>query len=263
VTDFLDRFDDQLRAAQLAHAAANAPASRTLRTRLRAMRHGRRVALIMMALLVTAVPALAIVAPWKPSLYRPGLDQPVSTASSTTVPAASWLAVLRRDQTDQDRSDAAPLLPALAAGNQVQGVQTDSIRTLNKHWALAPVTSLSAPGHATAPGLCLVNDDGASACDWYENRIRNAGIMTESAGSTGTELAGVVPDGVAKVRFTPVGEAPIVVDVTSNFYDIHVAETSKSPAAAAPPADSPPPEPVNGRIEWLDSSSKVIGPTLP
>ena len=96
--------------------------------------------------------------------------------------------------------------------------------------------------------------------------IKGGGLSTIIAGPDGSEFAGLVPDGVAKVRFTPSTGQPVEADVSSNFYDLHVDQTSASvrvtpPSGYTGPPISAPPTPANGRIEWLDSSGTVIGPT--
>ena len=75
-----------------------------------------------------------------------------------------------------------------------------------------------------------------------------------------------MPDGVAKVRFTPVNGQPVETDVTSNFYDLYVDQTSTSPVPVTPPPGytGPPisaaPGLAKGQLEWLDSSGNVVGP---
>src|SRR3954451_25095560 len=100
MTDFLQRYGDQLRAAQTDTAGSRAARRFSRATKLRRILRRHPVALAGTALLITAVPAAAIVAPWQPSLSRPGIDAPVSTSPKQPgADASSWLGVLRRPQT--------------------------------------------------------------------------------------------------------------------------------------------------------------------
>jgi hypothetical protein len=264
MTDFLQRYGDQLRAAQ-SDAAGDKAARRPARVaRVRAIMLRHPIALAGAVLLISAVPAAALVAPWDPSLSRPGIDAPVSTSPrEPDVDASSWLAVLRRPQTAQDRQDSAPVLQNLGAGMRVEGVQTSGIRSLAKGWALVPTTSLATPDGSGA-GLCLVDRTGQTC--GHLDVIKGKGLVTSFPGRDGTEFAGLVPDGVAKVRFTPVNGQPVETDVTSNFYDLYVDQTSTSPVPVTPPPGytGPPisaaPGLAKGQLEWLDSSGNVVGP---
>jgi hypothetical protein len=264
MTDFLDRYSDQLRAAQVARSTAAPSRTAAIAAKFGGMRRGRRVALVLVAVLGAAVPAAAIVAPWQPSLHRPGLDDPVTTDAGTPGSSlSSWLAVLRRPQTEQDRSQSASVLQTVGAGNQVQGVQTAGIRSLAPGWALVPATSLTGSAGA-GPALCLVSSE-AVTCG-HDDAITTTGLLSVSAGSTETTFAGLVPDGVAQVRFTPVGGNPVVADVRSNFYELRFGSTAASTPVTPPPGYSgkkipAPPMPAQGRIEWLDGAGKVVGPT--
>ncbi|HEX3873023.1 MAG TPA: hypothetical protein VHW26_02680, partial [Solirubrobacteraceae bacterium] len=87
-----------------------------------------------------------------------------------------------------------------------------------------------------------------------------------SAGPTETEFAGLVPDRVARVLFTPAGGTPIGVPVSSNFYDLDVPGSSAAPKPVTPPPGytgptiTPAPRPAAGRVEWLDGAGRVIRP---
>jgi hypothetical protein len=259
MTDFLQRYEEQLRAAQV-----DAPGERPSRAkRLRSVVRRRPIILTGAFLLVMAVPATALVAPWEPSLSRAGLDAPVATSSAQPAEdAESWLGVLRRPQTEEDRRDSAPFLPSVAAGNRVQGVQVDAIRSLSKRWALVPVASLRGDG----PAICIVSSD-ARACG-HLDKIRNGGPLAITNGPDGSDYAGLVPDGVTKARFTPETGDPIEVGVSSNFYELHVDGTSGKFVPVTPPPgyEGPPippkPAPVSGKLEYLDGSGKVVGPAV-
>lgn len=259
MSDFLDRYGAQLRAAQHEDVSAVGRAVR----RLRGMRRRRALALGAVAALAVAGPAAAIVAPWQPSLSRAGLDEPVATSSAPLdADVSRWLAVLRRPQTAQDRVASAPLLQVVGAGDLADGVQTAGIRALGGGWALVPVTSVKAPA-GDGPGLCLANGEQL-ACGQAE-MVNRIGMSGASASRTHTEHFGLVPDGVRRVRFIPAGGDPVSVAVDSNFFLLRVAGSSSAgsvtpPAGYTGPAIAPPPMPVAGRIEWLDQAGAVVGP---
>jgi hypothetical protein len=266
VSDFLDRFGSQLYAAQ-------APASRRVQGRL-ARRLGltslprprRRDVLLAAIVLAVAAPAVALVAPWHPALERSGIDRPVGVDTSPVVASASdALAVLRRPQTEDDRRLAAPLLTTVGSGNQIDGVQTDGIRSLADGWALVPAKSVATgPGKTTSDVICLTNGRAIGCTPADSVSTEGAGFL--SASSTSTSLAGVVPDGVARVRFTPDEAPPVEARVTSNFYSLSVRQTAPSATVKAPPgykgpAEIPgPPMPAAGTVQWLDDKGQVIGP---
>lgn len=264
MTDFLDRYGEQLRAAQPeapAHAWAKV---RAAVLRFHGLRRRHKVTLGVLAALAVAAPAAAIVAPWQPSLYRPGVDDPVATSDDpVSADASSWLGVLRRSQTAQDRAASAPALRRVGAGDLADGVQTAGIRSLAKGWALVPVTSVKGASGNAKPGLCLANAKQL-ACG-QNDMIKRVGMGGASASPTQTEFIGLVPDGVAQVRFTPLTADPISVDVSSNFYVLTVPGSGSS-GPVKPPPDyngpkiAPPPMPLGGQIEWLDEAGNVVGP---
>ena len=218
------------------------------------------------ALLLVAAPALAVIAPWQPTLQRPGIDNPVTVDSSPVVESArDALAVLRRPQTPADREQTASLLSVVGTGNQVDHVQTDGIRAVAKGWALVPAKSVkTGPAQASPDMLCLTNGQGIGCSP--ASSVSENGLGIVSASSTRTKLSAIVPDGVAAVRVTPAGGTPIEANVTSNFYSVSIPQTAPPRTIAAPPGykGGPviqgPPVPVHTTVEWLDASRKVIGP---
>jgi hypothetical protein len=213
MTEFLERFGEQLRSAQL--STAERPLKPPHTGIVRVLRR-HRIAVGVVAALAVAAPAAAIIAPWEPSLYRPGLDEPVATNNApVSVDASDWLAVLRRPQTQQDRDTSASALRAVGAGHLVDGIQTAGIRALSDGWALVPATSVQS-GPNAAPGLCLANAQQL-ACG-QNQMVKRIGMGGSAASASATEFFGLVPDGVAKVRFTPVDGAPATTDVDANFY---------------------------------------------
>jgi hypothetical protein len=157
VPDFFDRFGDQLHAAQLAGSSVGTRGGRV--TRLL----GRRSAVVA-ALVAIIAPsaALAITQPWNPDLSRPGVDRKVGTDAAPVPDAAlGAFAVLRRGQSESDRSGATPLIKAIGMGNQVDRVQLKGVRMVAPGWALVPAKAAqTAPGALTAQDqLCLTDGE--------------------------------------------------------------------------------------------------------
>lgn len=253
MSDFLDRYGDQLIAAEL-------PPAREGRLRSRWSSPGRRrgAALAVGALLVVAVPAAAITTPWSPSLFRSGLDNPISTdGGAISAKAGDSLAVLRRPQTATDRNSTAPLVATLGSNHQVQGVQTSGIRAAGKGWAIVPATSVQGK-----PGVCLVSREGSTCAS--DDVVAETGVTTEVADASGTTITGVVPDGVAQVRFTPADGAAVTATVSGNFYELSVPQLAVATTVAPPPGYTggeipAPPTPVRGTLELLDASGAAVG----
>ena len=225
----------------------------------------RRSAVAAFVVLGVAAPALAAVQPWSPLLGRPDLDGPVTTDSTRVADAAvEALAVLRRPQTTEDRTVAATKLRAI--GNQIDDVQTAAIRALRNGWILVPANTVkTGPNQASSDQLCITNG-GVVACAAAAS-AGQTGVALISASMTETKLVGLVPDSVARIRFTRADGRSVERDVGSNFYDLAVPEVAPAASIKAPPGyDGPstipaPPRPIAGTVSWLDSDGQVIGPT--
>lgn len=260
----MDRFGDQL---LVAHRRETAPVASP---RIAGVLTGRRRRLSLAALAATfvvAVPAVAVIAPWEPSLERPGIDPPVATdRSPLAADATAALGVLRRDQTAADRERTAPLISAIGAGNQVDRVQTAGIRALGTGWALVPAKAMQTSPSARVDEdvLCITNGE-AIGCSPSRN-VRTTGVQLTLATASATEIAGVVPDGVANVRFTPTGGAAVTAKPSGNFYDLRIDQVAPERMIDAPPgSDGParipgPPAPASGTLQWLDVHGAVVGP---
>jgi len=249
--DFLERYGQQLQAAR----------RRADRRRARVLRRGTVASLVVVAI---AAPAVAVMQPWNPRLGRPRIDGHVSV-SRAPVPASARaaLAVLRRPQTARDRRLAAPHLRN--ASHEMVGVQVDGIRAVSPAYALVPIKGMRTPLQTLGPMLCLLGG-GGSGCNYAKDVARDGVILVSAGFAHGTRFVGIVPDGVARVRFTPVGAAPVVAEVRDNFYALRVPRLGP-PARVTPPkgytgAIPSPPEPAHGQLQWLDAAGEVIGPPM-
>lgn len=264
MSDFLDRFGDQLHAAEQRHAvAARAP---DVPAHGRRSRRVRLAAVALAGAVLVAAPAAAIIAPWEPSLERAGVDDPVAVEHApVAVQAVEAFAVLRRPQNDTDRRLAAPVLTAVGAGNQVDRVQTHGIRAVAPGWAVVPAKAMKTTpaAHADEDVLCLTNGDviGCSASD----RAATTGIQLTTASEGQTTIAGLVPDRVSGVRFVRAEGGSVEADVASNFFAVSVRKAGSQRTIKAPPGYEhgsripAPPTPATGTLEWLDDDRNVIG----
>jgi hypothetical protein len=256
MSDFLERYGAQLQAAQRSSPSASKTSTRT----------GRRAIVASVAVLALAAPALAVVQPWSPNVGRPGIDEPTSSSSAPIASSAtSVMAVLRREQTEADRAAAGPLLKGVF-GNQTDGVQTAGIRSLADGWILVPAARVkTGPDTTSANQLCFT--DGTALTCGPATGVAHAGITGSSTDSRSTEQTGLVPDGVARVRFLPDGAAPVEAAVTSNFFKLVVSQiapprTMKAPEGFKGPSEIPaPPTPLPGHFEWLNADGEVVGPS--
>ena len=175
--------------------------------------------------------------------------------------AADAPAILRRPQTARDRRLAKPKLRY--TGGEISGVQVDSVRALSPNYALVPAIKA---GTRTAGNVCILGSGGGTCAPAAS--VAEQGVAMSSGGLKGSHYIGVVPDRVARVRFTPNGGAPVEADVRDNFYDLRTAEHSPAGRVDAPPGVKTGPDgkvagpggPAHGLLEWLDASGRVIGP---
>lgn len=260
MSDFLDRYGEQLQAAQL----------RGRRSLWARARSARRTLLISLGALAIAAPAVAVVRPWEPTLGRPGVDDGAATTTTAAAAASARdvMAVLRRSQTADDRAKATPLLRSVDA--QFMGVQTESIRAVRDNWALVPAATVATgPGRTLEDALCITDGKG-TACG-PADAVRDRGIHMISSSATATTVVGLVPDGVTRVRFTPAKGRAATVAADSNFFSLSVPETQPRDMIAAPDHKSwtgpakieGPPMPVEGSLEWLGADGSVVGPSQP
>ena len=249
MSDFLDRFGHQLQRAE--------PRRRIVAPR----RRGLAVAI---ASLLIAAPAVAVVGPWHPSLGRSGVDDPVAVDESPVPPAAlQAFAVLRREQTAADRERTAPLLRAVGAGNQVDRVQTSGIRAVGDGWALVPARSMqTGPSMKADEDVLCLTDGTTIGCAPTASVVERGLEVVSASAAAGTQIVGLVPDGIEAVRFTPSSGRAVESQARSNLFSLSAAELAPPRRINAPPGyNGPsvidgPPLPVAGTVQWLDGGGK-------
>ena len=220
--------------------------------RRRWWRRSPRVLFAALACLAVSATAIAATTPWQPIFGDPAAPQRVVVSGSA--PPAEQLAllgVLRRSQTEEDRGDVTR--QALRYfGTSTQGVYTNYIRRLSAAGELPAVLVPARSWHlfgldendaqvrkdprmrkllASARAkkqdvLCVFVldpvDGGAKGC--YTTAELRRGT---AGGGLGAMVYGLVPDGVAQVRFDSVRGAEVVA-VHDNFYEYRATAGSGS-----------------------------------
>jgi hypothetical protein len=234
----------------------------------------RRALVLACGSLLIAVPAVAATQPWQPLLGDPSVDGSSPTVSADRVPAPQLqaLGVLRREQTEQDRgAETRQLLSSLAP--VTDGVRLQAVRLLHaesgQSVALVPVARLyrrmpAAGGRIVGrDGLCLTNTlNGGLSVVCGTTRELNAGGI---AGTSGVFTYGLVPDGVASVRFAFTNGPTIDLAVRDNFYGEDLpaapARIDQRPVTLGlqrnpSPASSTAARPVT--VTWLDADGGAV-----
>jgi hypothetical protein len=227
----LDAYRVQLMAA--AARLDEAPAAR------RAPRWRSRRGFIAVALAaLVGAPALAETQPWSPLLGSPELhSQPKVVAAPPPREQLDALAVLRRKQTDTDRS--AVVQDALHYfGRTAVAIRTPYVRLLGstaagtasvlvsaKHWD--PAGDAGPSPAAIDDPLCVFTpapngDGGGKACFTLTQIVRG-----QATGSEGAVYWGLVPDGVRSVRVVYADAKVVTVPVVDNYYALHQRAESR------------------------------------
>lgn len=227
----------------------------------------RRYAIVGIAAAVTAIvaPALAVTQPWSPATSRPGIDPLIASDSSPlTSSATRSIGVLRRRQTEDDRTLSEPLLRTLGMGGQLDGVRLAGVRSVAAGWAMVPVKTVTVgPGVAKSDQICLTN--GVLVGCASAAQIGQRGVALTTARNGETVFVGSVPDGVARVRVTDDTGDTFVQPAENNFYRVVVPKAT-SAASVTGPEGQPipaPDSPVSAKLEWLAADGSVVGPASP
>ena len=216
------------------------------------------VAIAVLALSATAVAATA---PWRPIFGDPSSPQPVVV--SRAAPPAEQLAllgVLRRAQTENDRGSTTQRALRFF-GTSTQGVHTDYIRVLatgdgELPAVLVPARSWNLVGvEENEPRLRKVFDRARkqdALCIFVFDPVDGGGngcyttaelLKGFAGGGIGPVAYGLVPDGVARVRFEYQTGAETAT-VRDNFYEHRTAEPGATHV------------PLPNKTTWLDVDGK-------
>jgi hypothetical protein len=214
MSDFISRYEQQLRTA----------AERELRRpqRRRLARRSRRTLAIGFAIVTAAgVPAAARNG-WFPFAGRS--DAPTSTTGAPADNLYSILGVLRRPQTDTDRTAAA--FAVKSTGDSYSGVQTDYVRGASATADGTGVVLIPAESHRLTPAsprlrdvICMWRTDfsdgtaegGGRGC-YHADAIREGHALQ----TLGRHVDMIVPDAVARVQATTAGGQTSEIRPTDN-----------------------------------------------
>ena len=248
MTDFFDRFEQQLVLAEQRLAPAPPPRRRSSGR--------RRLGLAAIAVVLVAGPASAAVQPWNIVFGRADVGDTPSAPATTPVPAdeASVLGLLRREQTDADRGARAQRL-VRDVGVEFRGVRADSVRVAtagSRTVAVLSAERVGDPAGRDGGGLQQVvcfTDGETGTCG--DAKTLMAGKLTSYGGP---QVLGLVPDGVATVVLRYAGGAKVSATVGDNLFSASgaptTAATGASPAASQTPSG----------VDWLDAQGRRVGP---
>lgn len=254
------------RAQDVRHAADRGPAHRGTPSKPRRdrPRRWRPAALVAVGAVLIAGTALAATQPWAPVLGGQDRGHPTVSPGAPPDDQTSVLAVLRRPQTDQDRSSAVQRDLRLI-GQQEHGVQTRYIRYLAPGLdgsAIVLVPSERFADEAAGSGsptvdapLCVFYPiaaassgppaGGAFPC-WTGRDIRAGRATAEAAPTTDhLHLFGLVPDGVKTVVAHFSDGSTATASTSSNFFDVPLGDNQQSSPAT---------------IQWRAADGSPVGP---
>lgn len=214
--------------------------------------------------------ALAATTPWSPTLGDPRIGHPAPATSPIPEDQLTALGVLRRPQTDRDRSETVRTtlrrLPAL----EDVGVRTDGVRLLREDSTGSAVlvllersgTADADPGHETPTvpdAICiertLASGGGGEKCgtvdDLYRGRLRTVGY-------------GLVPDGVSTVQVTLKDGTVLDAPVADNYYALPIDLDHGRRGDPELPAAIDRFRLLDGRhLRWLDDAGSEIAKRVP
>jgi hypothetical protein len=208
MTDYLDTLQ-----ARLVDASRRLSQERRRRWKWRS---GAAVTFVVSA----GAPALAATGVWRPPIGDGHGPAPKVTSEAPPADQLAMLGVLRRAQTNADRSAASLRALRLISGGSVRGVRADSVRLLAKGsrdgglvlvpvarytrtWPHLPADTPADERHRLNPppvndALCLfqLDVDGAGVACWSSADVREGRAWM----ALGHRAAWIAPDGVTSVR---------------------------------------------------------------
>ena len=259
---FIDSFEEQLVEAATRQRDERL-ARRSRRFGWLRIPRGRGPAVVLAALVIGVPAATATTGVWNPfddADRNPRFPGPAASQRQVDPELAATLGVLRREQTDADRSVATRRAArAFSASGGYRGVQLKGIRVLDAQRGIVLIPFERGPVPLDDRGRPLPGFDPASyrnvACVFELTSDSFAGVGCHSAdkiraglaiASGSDKVTGLVPDGVARVRLVR-GDQTVEADVHDNLF---VADGADAPQ----------------QVEWLrqdGSAAKRIDLTAP
>lgn len=242
---------------QLQEALVVASDAAVARRRRRSQRF--RLGLMTSAAVVTlGGGAVASQSVWAPLLGWEDGNRPTATADPAPADQRALLGVLRREQTAADRGsagqDALRSLSRRYAGVRVGDLRVIAPPSGGVPTVLVPVEAVARPATADArpataeapsraDALCVRTRSATPAIEGADQRCFTTAAVRSSRAVflIGTDLRGLVPDAVARVRFDVSGTAPYEVSVRDNLF---VADLDRIPRGA--------------RMTWLDAAERPV-----
>lgn len=250
---------------ELHDAMARAVAARA--PERRRWRPSRRVGLLAVAGVIASGSALAATGGWHPVLGDGKRGHPQE--AHVTVPKAQTaaLGVLRRAQTDADRTPEVLTALRMLARGEINGVHTDGIRVLRRRpdgvTLLVPTERVGRhdKGYGSSirrEVLCVMTSTRLAARDGSTTRsagglivgqgcgdlrqLRKTGIGGATSSAAGFVLNALVPDGVSRVVIRLRHHRTLTVPVRDNLFEINTG------------AELPP----GWGVRWLDAQGHTI-----
>jgi hypothetical protein len=223
-------------------ALAHAVAGRARRPRR--WRPSRRVGLLAVGALVATGTAVAGTGAWHPILGDDHRGHPQEAVGSIPPDQLAALGVLRRPQTDSDRSRDVQSILRLLARPEINGIHTDGIRLLRERrdgaTILVPVVRVGRhdAGHPSSirrQVLCVLTGfritrtgqaaGGAGQVCGDLRQLRTTGIGASGSRSDHGWITGaLVPDGVARVVIRLRHHRHVAATVHDNYYEINTGD---------------------------------------
>jgi hypothetical protein len=244
---------------ELHDALARAVAARA--PRRHRWRPSRRVGLLAVAGLIASGSALAATGGWHPILGDGKRGHPQEAGVAVPEAQTAAVGVLRRAQTDADRTREVLTALRMLARGEINGVHTDGIRLLRRRpdgvTILVPTARVGRhdkgyPSSIRRQVLCVMTSawlparsggaliTGQGCGDL--GQVRKTGIGGATRSATGFVLNALVPDGVVQVVIRLRHHRTVTVPVRDNLYEVNTG----------------PELPPGWRARWIDAQGQTI-----